>query len=85
MPTSWAKSSTSVAPGNAGRSYLTPPRSAALGSQPAMPTFDDSDPVRYWSSANRLGSTQVAGVGVTMTVTGQSGYNLTVDVDNPES
>ena len=38
-------------------------------SQPAMPTFDDSDVNRYWSSANKLGSTKVAGSGTTMTVT----------------
>ncbi|WP_235509544.1 immune inhibitor A domain-containing protein [Terrabacter sp. Soil811] len=38
-------------------------------SSPAMPTFDDSDVNRYWSSANPLGSTKVAGSGTTMTVT----------------
>ncbi|CAN7352098.1 immune inhibitor A [Terrabacter sp. LjRoot27] len=38
-------------------------------SSPAMPTFDDSDVNRYWSAANPLGSTKVAGSGTTMTVT----------------
>jgi immune inhibitor A len=38
-------------------------------SQPAIPTFDDSDPNRYWSAANPWASTKVAGSGTTMTVT----------------
>lgn len=38
-------------------------------SQPAIPTFDDSDVNRYWSAANPGASTKVAGSGTTMTVT----------------
>ena len=38
-------------------------------SQPAIPTFDDRDPNRYWSAANPWASTKVAGSGTTMTVT----------------
>jgi immune inhibitor A len=38
-------------------------------SRPAIPTFDDSDVNRYWSSANPWASTKVAGSGTTMTVT----------------
>ncbi|RKT77743.1 immune inhibitor A [Terracoccus luteus] len=40
-----------------------------LKSQPAMPTFDDSDPLRYWDASNPWASTAVAGAGVKMTVT----------------
>jgi immune inhibitor A len=37
-------------------------------SSPAIPTFDDSDSNRYWSSLNPWASTKVAGSGTTMTV-----------------
>jgi len=37
-------------------------------SSPAIPTFDDSDANRYWSSENPWASTKVAGSGTTMTV-----------------
>jgi immune inhibitor A len=47
------------------------------------PTFSDSDPDAYWSSANPQNSVKVAGVGVTATVTGQSGSSMTVKVTNP--
>ncbi|MDI1461921.1 immune inhibitor A [Catellatospora sp. KI3] len=33
-------------------------------SKPGIPTFDDSDPNRYWSAANPLNSVKVAGDGV---------------------
>ncbi|MEO7752648.1 MAG: immune inhibitor A domain-containing protein [Terracoccus sp.] len=46
-----------------------------LKSAPAMPTFDDSDPLRYWDSTNPWGSTAVAGMGVKMTVQKTSGKN----------
>ncbi|WP_404387308.1 immune inhibitor A domain-containing protein [Humibacillus xanthopallidus] len=54
-------------------------------SSPAIPTFDDSDPNRYWDSANPLGSTKVAGAGVRLTVTATSdnAENMTVRVVNP--
>ena len=37
-------------------------------SQPAIPTFDDSDPNRYWSVLNPMASTKVAGAGVKISV-----------------
>ena len=53
-------------------------------SHPAMPTFDDSDPNRYWDSTNPWSSVKVAGTGTTMTVqnTGQSGDWMVVHVDS---
>ncbi|MEV4539887.1 immune inhibitor A domain-containing protein [Asanoa sp. NPDC049518] len=47
------------------------------------PTFDDSDPAAYYSTANPQNSVKVAGHGVTATVTAQTGNMLTVDVTNP--
>jgi immune inhibitor A len=38
-------------------------------SQKAIPVFDDSDPMKYWSAANPWSSVQVAGQGVRMAVT----------------
>ncbi len=51
-------------------------------SSPAIPTFDDSDVNRYWSSANPGASTKVAGSGTTMTVskTTDGGNELQVKV-----
>ena len=49
----------------------------------AIPTFDDSDPARYWSSANPQSSVKVAGHGVTATVVAQQGTSLVVEVVNP--
>jgi immune inhibitor A len=51
-------------------------------SQPAIPTFDDRDPNRYWSAANPWASTKVAGSGTTMTVakTADGGNELQVMV-----
>jgi len=46
-------------------------------------TFDDSDVDAYWSSANPLSSTKVAGIGVTAEVLRQEGDNLVVEVTNP--
>ena len=48
-----------------------------------IPTFDDSDPARYWSSENPQGSVKVAGHGVKVTVTGDAGDDLSVSVSNP--
>ena len=56
---------------------------ACAPTSPAMPTFDDSDPNRYWSAANPWGSTKVAGVGVKATVVKEKGGFLTVKVSNP--
>lgn len=51
-------------------------------SQPAIPTFDDSDPDRYWSAANPWNSTKVAGSGTRITVKSMSkqGDEMQVDV-----
>ena len=51
-------------------------------SSPAIPTFDDSNPDRYWSSLNPWSSTKVAGSGTTMTVskTTDGGNELQVKV-----
>jgi immune inhibitor A len=45
---------------------------SVVASQPAIPTFDDSDPNRYWSSLNPMASTKVAGEGVKISVLGTS-------------
>lgn len=51
-------------------------------SRPGIPTFDDSDPGRYWSAANPQSSTKVAGSGTQITVHSSSkqGDELMVDV-----
>jgi immune inhibitor A len=50
--------------------------------QPPIPTFDDTDVNRYWSSLNPMASTKVAGSGTTMSVVGTSsdGDHLSVQV-----
>jgi len=40
----------------------------SLPAQPAIPVFDDSDPMRYWSADNPQNSVQVAGSGTVMKV-----------------
>ena len=51
-------------------------------SQRAIPTFDDRDPNRYWSSLNPWASTKVAGSGTKMTVekTSKNADEMTVNV-----
>ncbi|MEO7448008.1 MAG: immune inhibitor A domain-containing protein [Humibacillus sp.] len=53
-----------------------------VASSKAIPTFDDSDVNRYWSSANPWASTKVAGSGTKMTVfkTRDGGNELQVKV-----
>ena len=53
-----------------------------VASQPAIPTFDDSDPNRYWSSDNPWASTKVAGSGTKISVvdTSKQGDQLIVNV-----
>ena len=46
-------------------------------------TFDDTDPEAYWSSTNPQNSVKVAGEGVKVTVTGDRGADLTINVVNP--
>jgi len=51
-------------------------------SQRAIPTFNDSDPNRYWSKFNPLGSTKVAGSGTSISVvdTSTNGDQMLVNV-----
>ncbi len=44
----------------------------AVPAQEPIPRFDDTDPNRYWSAANPMGSTKVAGSGTTITVQSDS-------------
>jgi immune inhibitor A len=52
-------------------------------SRAPKPTFDDTDPLAYFSADNPLNSVKVAGVGVKATVTNEDGTDLTVHVVNP--
>jgi immune inhibitor A len=57
---------------------------ASVPSNPGIPTFEDTNPEAYWTAANALNSTLVAGHGVVVTVTDQNtGGTLTVSVTNP--
>jgi immune inhibitor A len=56
---------------------------ACAPSVPGIPTFDDTDPNAYYSTANPQGSVKVAGHGVKVTVTGDAGDDLTISVVNP--
>ncbi len=49
-------------------------------SQRAMPTFDDSDPERYWSAANPWSSVKVAGTGTKIQVLSGTGDTMNVRV-----
>jgi len=55
---------------------------AVVPSQPAIPTFDDSDPNRYWTALNPMASTKVAGSGTKISVlsTSANGDQMTVQV-----
>jgi immune inhibitor A len=56
---------------------------ACAPSAPGIATFDDSDPLKYWSAENPQNSVKVAGHGVTATVTDDGGADLLVQVSNP--
>ncbi|RCW43205.1 immune inhibitor A [Halopolyspora algeriensis] len=56
---------------------------AKAPSKPGIRTFDGSNVNRYWNPDNPQNSTKVAGHGVTVTVTGKSGNNRTIEVTNP--
>jgi len=56
---------------------------ACAPSAPGIPVFDDTNPDAYYSTANPQGSVRVAGHGVTVTVTGDAGDDLTISVVNP--
>jgi len=52
-------------------------------SRAPVATFDDTNPLAYYSSENPLNSVKVAGVGVKATVTSEVGNDITVHVVNP--
>lgn len=57
---------------------------ACAPSVAGIPTFDDTDPNRYWTAANPWNSVKVAGVGVTATVTAENAdRSIDVQVSNP--
>ena len=56
---------------------------ACAAARAQQATFDDTNPLAYWSSANPQNSVKVAGIGVKATVTGGSNGFLTVQVTNP--
>jgi immune inhibitor A len=68
-----------------GKSQTVQTVAACATENAGMPTFDDSDPLAYYSSANPQNSVKVAGHGVVATVTGQSGDVLTLSVTNPSA
>jgi len=49
-------------------------------SQPAIPTFDDKNPNRYWSVRNPMSSTKVAGTGTKISVLSTIGEQMAVSV-----
>ena len=53
-----------------------------VASQPAIPTFDDTNVDRYWSALNPMASTKVAGSGTTISVvdTSTNGDAMLVNV-----
>lgn len=52
----------------------------SVPAQPAIPTFDDSNPNRYWSAANKMNSVKVAGTGTSITVHQTKGDELLLKV-----
>ncbi|WP_346121931.1 immune inhibitor A domain-containing protein [Micromonospora coerulea] len=66
-----------------GKSQTVQTLAACAPANAGIPTFDDSNPAAYYSTANAQSSVKVAGHGVQATVTAQSGNILTVSVVNP--
>jgi immune inhibitor A len=66
-----------------GKSQTVQTVAACAAANAGIPTFTDSDLVAYYSTANPQNSVEVAGHGVTATVTAESGNVLTVSVVNP--
>jgi immune inhibitor A len=67
-----------------GQSQTVQTLAACAAQNEGIATFDDSDPLRYWSAADPQNSVKVAGAGVTATVTGGSGGFLTVQVQGAQ-
>ena len=66
-----------------GQSQTVSTLAACAPSVAGIPTFNDTDPLAYWSSSNPQNSVKVAGEGVTVTVTGDKGTDLAINVVNP--
>ena len=66
-----------------GAAQTVEPVAACAPSVAGIPTFNDTDPLAYWSSSNPQNSVKVAGEGVKVTVTGDKGTDLTISVVNP--
>ena len=66
-----------------GRNQSVQSLAACAPARAQQATFDDSDPLRYWSPSDPQNSVRVAGVGVKATVTAVDGGFLTVNVVNP--
>ncbi len=56
---------------------------ACAPSVPGIPVFDDTDPNAYYDASAPQASVKVAGHGVKVTVTGDAGDDLTINVANP--
>jgi immune inhibitor A len=66
-----------------GKSQTVDTVAACAAANAGIATFNDTDPLAYYSTANPQNSVKVAGHGVAATVTGQSGNVLSVNVTNP--
>ena len=66
-----------------GQSQTVATLAACAPSVAGIPTFNDTDPLAYWSSSNPQNSVKVAGEGVKVTVTGDRGTDLAINVVNP--
>jgi immune inhibitor A len=66
-----------------GASQTVQTLAACAAANAGIPTFSDTNPMAYYNGANAQNSVQVAGHGVTATVTKQTGNVLTVAVNNP--
>ena len=66
-----------------GQSQSVQTLAACAPVSPGIPTFDDTKPDAYWSAGNPQNSVKVAGAGVQVTVTGDRGQDLTINVVNP--
>jgi immune inhibitor A len=57
-----------------------------VASRPAVSTFDDSAPTRYWSDKDPSGSVKVAGLGTRIEVLTQStGVSMNLRITSPPS
>jgi immune inhibitor A len=66
-----------------GQSQTVETVAACAPANAGIATFNDTDPLSYYNSANPQASVKVAGHGVVATITGQVGNVLTISVVNP--